>query len=203
MFEREEKSAAEFALDDYIKPKKFGSRFWRAFVIIFALISLILLYKYGIVDKSLSAEELKSFIDLREVTSNWIVKKRVNTESFKGVILVPSISFRIKNSGTKELQNIFFLGVFRFVNSPKLLGEGSSIALKKPLVPGKESKEIVISSQYGYSASSEIAFSENQMAWKRAYVEIYTRSSGSELVFLKSFYISRKIEGVDIDVKIL
>ena len=100
-------------------------------------------------------------------------------------------------------RNIFFLGVFRFVNSPKLLGEGSSMALKKPLVPGKESKEIVISSQYGYSASSEIAFSENQMAWKRAYVEIYTRSSGSELVFLKSFYISRKIEGVDIDVKIL
>jgi hypothetical protein len=190
-------------LEDYTRSSGFFPKFWRKLLIILLFVFFIFLYKFGIVDRAVSKEELKSAVEICEVSSKWIVKRRVDSENFKGIILVPRITFQIKNHGDRELHHVFFLGVFRFVNTPNVLGEGSAWALKEPLMPGKKSKPIVLTSQFGYTAESEQAFLKNPGAWKMAYVEIFIRSLGSELVFLKSFYISKKIEGLDIDVKIL
>ena len=190
-------------LEDYTRPGGFFSKFWRKLVIVFFFVFFIFLYKFGIIDKAISKDELKSAVEICDVSSKWIVKRKVDSENFRGIILVPHITFQIKNSGDRELQHAFVLGVFRFVNTPSVLGEGSAWALQDPLMTGKKSKPIVLASQFGYSAESEQVFLNNQSAWKMAYVEVFIRSSGSELVFLKSFYISKRIEGLDIDVKIL
>jgi hypothetical protein len=84
----------------------------------------------------------------------------------------------------------------------KNLGEGFRMAIKKPLYPGKESERIVLTCQAGYRASSKMAFKKNSNEWKRSKVEIYVKTGASKLIFLKTFYISRKIEGINLDIKL-
>ena len=73
---------------------------------------------------------------------------------------------------------------------------------QEALGPDKPSKEIVLTSQFGYRASSESAFTKNTQDWRNTFVEIFVKSRNSKLVFLKSFYISKKIKGMSVDVKI-
>lgn len=189
-------------LDEYARPKRFGSKFWLLIGLIIVFIVMAILFKFYIVDRSITEEELKSSIELFDIDSQWVVKNRVDTEEFKGVIVVPQISFRLRNIGPENLKNVFFLGVFAFLDTGKVIGEGYRMFLQKGLDPGRESRRITLTSALGYRASSEEAFNKNPKDWRSTYVEIFVRSRNSKLTFLKSFYIKRKIEGQAIDVRI-
>jgi hypothetical protein len=189
-------------LDEYSRPKRFGSKFWLLIGLIIVFIVMAILFKFYIVDRSITEEELKSSIELFDIDSQWVVKNRVDTEEFKGVIVVPQISFRVRNIGPENLKNVFFLGVFAFLDTGKVIGEGYRMFLQEGLDPRRESRRITLTSALGYRASSEEAFNKNPKDWRSTYVEIFVRSRNSKLTFLKSFYIKRKIEGQAIDVRI-
>lgn len=192
----------DLGLQEYYEPKRFGSKFWLSVSLIIITIGFILFYKYGIVDQSITGEELKSSIEFFDINSQWIVKQRIDTDDFKGVILVPQISFRVRNIGTQNLKNVFLLGVFSFLDTGKTIGEGYKMILNESLPPEGESKRITLTSGFGYRASSERAFDKNQKDWRNTFVEIFVRSRNSKLTFAKSFYIARKIEGLDIEIRI-
>lgn len=189
-------------LEEYIKPGIFNSKFWLSFSFIFISIIIFIIFKFCVFNKPITVEELKSSIQISGISSQWIIKKKVNKDDFKGIILVPYISFHVKNIGEKDFEHVFFLGVFRFVNSGRFIGDNFKMALKQPLKPGQLSKKIELNSGLGYRASSKEAFEQNRRSWETSLVELYIKAKNSKLIFLKSFYISKKIKGMNIDVRI-
>jgi len=189
-------------LEPWLHRRWKGPKLWITAIMLVVFALLYWMYSQRVVRASYTGEEIKAAVEFFSISSTWMVKEKVDTEDFKGVIVVPRISFRIRNRGERELGPLFLLGVFSFMDTGKTMGEGYGMFLKKALPPGGESDRITLTSAFGYRASSAQAFERNRTDWRRAYVEIFARSRNSKLKFIKSFYISQRIEGVNIDVRI-
>ena len=184
--------------------KKFwqNSKFWLAVASLLILVVFALLYKTTVVNTAMSSAELKSALELFDISSQWVVNEKVNEEDFKGIILVPEVSFRIRNVGNKDLSYVFLLGVFRFMDSGKVIGEGYQMVLRRALPPNGESEKFTLTAGFGYRASSAAAFEKYKKDWRNSFCEIFVKSHNSGMTPLKTFYISRKIAGQDIEIKI-
>ncbi|MCK4836787.1 MAG: hypothetical protein KAT17_09115 [Candidatus Aminicenantes bacterium] len=189
-------------LNEYTKPGTFQNNSWIFFSLIILFIILFFLFKNEIIEKPLSSEELKSSLEIFNISSHWVVKKEIKDDDFEGIILVPEIHFQVRNVGNSDLKYVFFLGVFRFLDSGKTIGEGFKMGLKKALPPGQISHKIKLTSGLGYRASSKDAFEKHQKDWQSSFVEVFIKRRSSQLTFFKSYYISRKIEGMNIKVRI-
>lgn len=194
-------SEGEF-LEEYLKPRWYKPRFWVWVALVISAIILVLIYKITVIDTAINPDELKPSIEMFNLDSQWVVLEEIDTKEFKGIVLVPQISFQVRNVGKVVLRDVYFLGEFRLMERAGTLGEGFLMAFKKPVNPGQESKRIVLTCSAGYKASSKMAFKNNIKEWKRAMVEIYIKTGSSKLIFLKTFYITRKIEGLDVDIKL-
>jgi hypothetical protein len=189
-------------LEEYLKPKWYKPRFWVWATLTISAITLVILYKITVIDTAVNPAELKPSIEMFNLDSQWVVLEEIDTKEFKGIVLVPQMSFQVRNVGKVVLRNVYFLGEFRLMDRAETLGEGFQMAFKKPVNPGQESERIVLTCSAGYRASSKIAFKNNIKEWKRALVEIYIKTGSSQLIFLKTFYITRKIEGLDVDIQL-
>ncbi|MDY0295943.1 MAG: hypothetical protein RB296_01385 [Acidobacteriota bacterium] len=189
-------------LEPWLRRRWRGPKLWITLVMLVVFGVLYWIYSQRVVKASFSGEEIQAAVDFFAISSTWMVKEKVDNEDFKGVIVVPRISFRVRNRGQRDLGPLFLLGVFSFMDTGKTMGEGYGMFLQNPLPPGGESDPITLTSAFGYRATSAEAFERNRTDWRRAYVEIFARSRSSKLKFIKSFYISQKIEGVNIDVRI-
>ncbi|MCP5108968.1 MAG: hypothetical protein GY950_36635 [bacterium] len=188
--------------DEYINQNRFGPKFWLSVTTVVLLVLSVLVYKWVVLDKIIPPEVLKSSLEIFDIDSQWVVKEEVHEKDFHGIILVPQISFRFRNIGGQKLKYVYVLSVFRLLNRPKSLGEANKMALREVLEPGGESERIVLTCSFGYRATSKEAFARNSKEWKSATSEIYVKSGGQELLFLKTFYIIRKIEGLEMDVEV-
>ena len=94
------------------------------------------------------------------------------------------------------------LGVFRFMDNGKYIGEGFRMALRRPLPPAGESERITLKAGFGYRASSAEAFEKYKENWRNSLCELFVKSHNSGLVSAKIFYISRKIAGQGIEIEI-
>lgn len=192
----------EEIFEEYLRPKRYKPRFWVWVTLTISAIILVIIYKITVIDTAVNPAELKPAIEMFNLDSQWVILEEIDTKEFKGIVLVPQISFQVRNVGRLVLRDVYFLGEFRLLDRPKTLGEGFQMAFKKPVNPGEESERIVLTSMAGYKASSKMAFKKNINEWKRAMVEIYVKTSSSKLIFLKTFYITRKIEGLDLDIQL-
>jgi hypothetical protein len=189
-------------LEEYLKPKRYKPRFWVWVTVAISAIILVIIYKITVIDTAVNPEALKPSIEMFNLDSQWVVSEEIDTKEFKGIVLVPQISFQVRNIGNVVLRNVYFLGEFRLMDRAGTLGEGFQMAFKKPVNPGQESERIVLTCMAGYRASSKMAFKNNIKEWKRAMVEIFVKTGSSKLIFLKTFYITRKIEGLDVDIQL-
>ncbi len=187
-------------LEEFLKPRRFSSKFWLRTVLLLVFVALVVFFKFGIYDKAFSRNELQRSIEIFSISSQWAVKPQNDDPDFKGVTLVPEISFRLRNVGRRQLRHVFLLGVFRFMTTGKFIGEGYRMVLNRPLPPGAESEPIVLRCDFGYRASSVRAFEENRQNWMNAYVDLFAKSQSSPTAPLKTFYISRRIAGQNIEV---
>ena len=192
----------EEILEEYLKPKRLQPRFWVWVSLTIAAVILMITYKTTVLDSAIGSEELKAGLELFNLDSQWVVSEKIDSKEFKGIVLVPQISFQVRNVGKVVLHHVYFLGVFRLLDQAKILGEGFEMALKKPLDPGKESERIVLTCQFGYRATSKQAFKQNSKEWRSALVETFAKTGASSLLPLKTFYISRRIQGLDMDIKL-
>ena len=192
----------EEILDEYQKRFWQNSKFWLgvAALLIFAVFAVV--YKKAVVDTAMSPAELKAALELFDISSQWKVNEKVNEDDFRGIVLVPEVSFRIRNVSRKDLSYVFLLGVFRFMDSGKVIGECYRMTLRRPLPPGGESGRVTLSAGFGYRASSAAAFEKYKQDWRNSFCEVFAKSHNSGLTPLKTFYISRKISGQDIEVNI-
>lgn len=192
----------EEILDEYIKKFWQNSKFWLGVALLLILAVFAVVYKITVVNTAVSPAELKASIELFDISSQWVVHDKVDEEDFKGIILVPEVSFRIRNVGKKDLSYVFLLGVFRFMDTGKVIGEGYQMVLRRALPPNGESSRITLTAGFGYRATSAAAFEKYKQDWRNSFCDIFVKSHNSGLTPLKTFYISRRIAGQDIEIKI-
>lgn len=189
-------------LKEYTQSFWHNSKFWLGLVVFFFVLLFALIYKKTVVDTTLNPKQLKATLEFFDISSQWVVNERVSDEDFQGIILVPEVSFRVRNLGRKALSYVFLLAVFRFMDSGKYIGEGYQMTLRRPLPPGGESDRITLKAGFGYRATSAAAFEKYKENWRNSFCEVFAKSHNSGLTWVKTFYVSRKIAGQDIEIKI-
>ncbi len=139
-----------------------------------------------------TAEELKTSLEIIDVETKW-VKKYYQPWPPK-LILVPAISFRIKNLTEEVIRFINFEAVFRFIDDTKTLGEGFLPGLPgEPIPPGGVSDVILMKCRLGVEGKSVSHF-RNSPAWQTALVKLFVRSKGSRFILIGEWEVSRKID---------
>ena len=170
------------------------TKFWASLFTIIAGLILILLFYKTVIKETMSEEEVAKSIRIVWQDSIWVDKKGKPDEA----IIVPSFTFKIKNTGSRPLQHVNFNCIFVFAESGENLTDGYVTAIKDPLPPGQTSAEIYVKGFFGYSASSKPAFVKNMANWKDIKVKIYGKTMNSGQVLLGIFPILKKIAGIQV-----
>jgi hypothetical protein len=189
-------------LQEYYKSAWHNSKFWLGVVLLLIMLIFAFIYKKTVLDTAMNPRQLKAALEFFDISSQWVVNDQINEDDFRGIILVPEVSFRIRNVGKKDLNYVFLLGVFRFMDNGKFIGEGYQMALRRAVPPAGASARITLKSGFGYRASSAAAFEKYKKEWRNSLCELFAKSHNSGLTSVKTFYISRKIAGQDIEIEI-
>jgi len=165
-----------------------------AFILVIIVAAIILAYifeKTGLW-RTVSPDELKNSIEIIDVETKW-VKKYYQPWPAK-LILVPAISFRVKNISDKPLRYINFNANFRFKDDYENLGDCFLAAIRNdPVLPGETSDVITLKSNYGVEGKTKESFEKNPY-WKTVFVKLFAQSKGSQYVLLGEWEVSKKIE---------
>jgi hypothetical protein len=170
------------------------AKFWASFITIVTGLILIMVFYKTVIKETMSEAEVAKSIQIVWHDSLWVDKKGKPDEA----IIVPSFTFKIKNTGSRPLQYVNFNCIFVFEQSGENLTDGYVTAIKEPLPPGQISEEIFVKGFYGYTASSKPAFIKNMVNWKNIKVKIYGKTKNSGQVLLGIFPISKKIAGIKV-----
>lgn len=192
----------ELGLAKYIKPVYRKTKFWMWVILFIILAAMVYYFKVAYIDATIPPEELIASMKVFDINSQWVENEKIDTPDYKGIVIVPEITFKIRNIGKRPLRYIYFLGVFRLLNRPKPLGEGYTTAFRDPLEPGQESETIALRSKFGYQVKSKSELSRRKKDWRSSKVQIFIKSGTSTLHFFKDFFISRRIQGMDIEIKV-
>jgi hypothetical protein len=142
--------------------------------------------------KMMSSEELKASIEVLDYSSAWVSKYYQPWPP--RLILVPQISFRIKNVGEKPLSYVNFNAVFNFKGDPENFGDAFMAAIRgKAVPPGGTSDPIVLKSNLGVEGKNLAGIRDNPQ-WKQAQARLFALSKGSRPVLLGVFDVSRDID---------
>lgn len=155
-----------------------------------ALIMLPVLMNTGCA-KGISSEELKASIELVDVETNW--EKKYYQPWPPKLILVPAISFKVKNIGENPLKYVYFNGIFKFEGDKENLGDNFVAGIRgEPVLPGDMSDTITLRSFQGVEGQN-LAHFKNNPAWRTVRVRIYVKSTGAEYVQISEYDISKTI----------
>lgn len=170
------------------------SKFWGSALMLVLALAAVLLFYRTVIQDTMSDKEVAESIQVVWHDSIWVDKKVRPDEA----TIVPSFTFKIKNTGSRPLQYVGFNCIFVFEESGENLTDGYVEAVKKPLPPGQVSEEIFVRGFYGYRATSKAAFIKNITNWKPVKVKIYAKTKNSGQVLLGVFPIQKKIEGIKV-----
>jgi len=171
-----------------------NTKFWASILLVIVALALVLLFYKTVIQDTMTDKEVAESIQIVWHDSIWVDKKVRPDEA----TIVPSFTFKIKNTGRRPLQYVGFNCIFLFEESGENLTDGYVEAVKEPLPPGQVSDEIFVKGFYGFRATSKPAFIKNMASWKAVKVKIYAKSKNSGQVLLGSFPIAKKIEGIKV-----
>ncbi len=169
-----------------------NGKFWASIALVAVGIALLLLFYKTVIEDTMTEQEVAESVQIVWHDSIWVDKLVRPDEA----TIVPSFSFKIKNTGTRPLQYVGFNCIFLFEESGENLTDGYVEAVKTPLAPGEVSEEIFVKGFYGYRATSKAAFIKNLANWKPVKVKVYAKSKNSGQVLIGIYPIQKKIEGV-------
>lgn len=142
--------------------------------------------------RSTTPDELKNSIELLDLETKWVSKYYQPWPP--RLILVPQLSFRVKNVGSKALNYINFNAVFNFKGDRENLGDAFLAAIRsKAVAPGETSPVIVLKSNLGVDGKDLENIRENP-EWKPTEVRLFALSRGSQPVLLGVFDVAREID---------
>jgi hypothetical protein len=142
--------------------------------------------------KTMSGAELKASIEVLDYTSAWVAKYYQPWP--ERLILVPQISFRIKNISAKPLNYVNFNAVYNFKGDPENFGDAFRASIRGKAVPaGGTSDLIVLKSNLGVDGKNLAGIRDNP-EWKPAEVRLFAISKGSAPVLIGVYDVSRDID---------
>ena len=142
--------------------------------------------------KTMTSEELKAAVEVTDYSSAWVSKYYQPWP--ERLILVPQISFRVKNVGAKPLTYVNFNAVYNFKGDPENFGDAFMAAIRgKAVPPGGTSDLIVLKSNLGVDGKNLAGIRDNPQ-WKQAQVRLFAISKGSAPVLLGVYDVSRDID---------
>ena len=161
-------------------------------LIVFASATIMMIFVSASGCKSMSPEKLKASLEIVDVTSKWVMKTYQPWPP--KLILVPTISFRVKNIGDEPMNYLNFNGIFKFQGDVENLGDNFLAAIRKdPVRPGETSQAITLKSIFGVEGTSLASFKDNPQ-WKPMVCKLFVQSKGSPPVLLGEYHISREID---------
>lgn len=159
--------------------------------LILIVLSFILALANGCV-KGVSPEEIKSWMEIVDVNTNWVSKYYQPWPP--RLILVPSISFRVKNISSKPLRYINFNAIFKFKDDYENLGDNFLAGIRgEAVMPGQLSQVIVMKSNFGVEGKSLDSFKDNPR-WRIVFVKLYAVTRGAQHVLIGEWQVSQKID---------
>jgi len=142
--------------------------------------------------KKMTSEEIKNSIEIVDVETKWVAKEYRAWPP--KLVLVPVISFRVKNISDKPLTYINFNAIFKFEGEDKNLGDNFLAAIRKdPIMPGQTSHLITLKSNFGVEGKTLDSFKNNPF-WKPVVVRLFARGLGSEFILLGEWQVSKEID---------
>lgn len=165
-----------------------------AFVLAMIVVVLVLAFVFRSIGlwKTMSPEELEGSIEVVDVDTKW-VEKFYQAWPPK-LILVPAITFKVKNVTERPLRYINFNAIFRFKDDYENLGDSFLAAIRnEPVIPGEIGDVILLKCNYGVEGKSLASFKNNPQ-WKAVEVSLYAQSKGSQYIPLGKWDVSKKID---------
>ena len=142
--------------------------------------------------KSMSTDELKNSLEIVDVETRWVSK--LYQPWPPRLILVPVLSFRVKNIAAKPLTYVNFNAIFKFKGDPENLGDNFMAAIRgKAIMPGATGDVITLKSNFGVEGKSVESIRSNPQ-WKPVGVKLFARSKGSQFVLIGEWDVSRTID---------
>ena len=142
--------------------------------------------------RSMSTEEVKNSLEVLDYTSAWVSKYYQPWPP--RLILVPQISFRVKNISAKPLTYVNFNAVYNFKGDPENFGDAFRAAIRgQAVAPGEVSPVITLTSNLGVDGKNLAGIRDNP-AWEQAEVRLFASSKGSMPVLVGVYDVSRDID---------
>ena len=164
----------------------------KAVLFMVAVAAGLVIFLMNDVSEHWSPEEVEESIEVVQLGSEWVDKELTGYD----VKIVPAITFKVVNKGKRPLKHMNMVAVFEFKESDEVLGEGNAAVSQLPLLPGKESGEILVKSPFGYSARSKQSFKRGFKDWQPVKVRLLGKVSEG-FAKLGTFDIDQTIAGMD------
>lgn len=159
---------------------------------LFILLAASLILCFGSSCKSVSPDEIKNSVAIEDVETKWVAKTYHPWPP--KLILVPSLSFRIRNVSDKPLNYLNFNAIFKFKDEMENLGDNFLAAIRKdPIMPGEKSHVITLKSNFGVEGKTLASFKDNPQ-WRIVTCKLFIQSKGSPHILLGEYEISRTID---------
>ncbi len=141
-----------------------------------------------------SSEELEGAFELLDIETKW-VEKTFQPWPPK-LVLVPAISFRIKNVSEEPLKYLYVNANFKFRDDVANLGDGFIQALRgKPLMPGKTSESFLLKSTHGIDGQNLEHFKSSPFFQSKIVdVKVFAKSQGSQYIPVGEWEVLKNID---------
>jgi len=140
----------------------------------------------------MASQELKAAMEITDIETRWVSK--FYQQWPPRLILVPQLSFRVKNVSAKPLTYVNFNAIFNFKGDRENFGDCFLAAIRsKPVAPGNKSDRISMKSNFGVDGK-DLKTIQTSPAWKEAEVRLFAQSKGSQPILLGVYDVSRYID---------
>ncbi len=144
--------------------------------------------------KTMSHKDLEGSFELLDIETKW-VEKTYQPWPPK-LVLVPAISFKIKNISEEPLKYVYMNANFKFRDDVSNLGNGFIEAIRgEPLMPGETSEPILLKSTLGIDGQNMEHFKSSPFFKSKIVdVKVFAKSQGSQYIPVGEWEISKNID---------
>ena len=144
--------------------------------------------------KTMSHEDLEGAFEFLDVETKWVEKSYQPWPP--KLVLVPSISFKIKNISEEPLKYLYVNANFKFRDDVAILGDGFIEAIRgEPLLPGDTSETILLKSTHGIDGQNLEHFKISPFFQSKTVdVKVFVKSQGSQYIPVGEWEVSKNID---------
>lgn len=162
-------------------------------IVLLAIIFVAIAHFTGLWETK-SSEELEGSFELLDVETKWVEKSYQPWPP--KLVLVPAISFKIKNVSEGPLKYLYVNANFKFRDDVANLGDGFIQAIRgEPLMPGDTSKVILLKSTHGIDGQNLEHFKSSPFFQSKVVdVKIFAKSQGSQYIPVGEWEVTKNID---------